>query len=150
MNAPRSILNYTTEVSVEKTLGEISRLLTRAKASAILTEFDDGTLTGLSFRIGTEFGVLTFRLPARVEAVFTMLQRSEAIPRRFRTREQAARVACRIIKDWLEAQMAMIQAGLVKLEEVFLPYAQDETGRTVYDTLRDKRFSGYPLTGQTK
>ena len=36
----------------------------------------------------------------------------------------------------------MIQAGLVKLEQVLLPYAQDPTtGRTVYEALCDNRFS---------
>jgi hypothetical protein len=146
MNGRKSLLNYTTTIPVQTTAGEISQLLAQAKANAIMTEYDDGTLTALSFRIRTEFGVLTFRLPAQVETVFLILHRSRTIPLKFRTREQAARIAWRIIKDWLEAQLAMIQAGLVKIEQVFLPYAQDpKTGRTVYEALCDNRFSGYLL-----
>jgi hypothetical protein len=39
-------------------------------------------------------------------------------------REQAARIACRIIPNWEEAQLAIIETGLVDLKQVFLPYAQ--------------------------
>ena len=57
--------------------------------------------------------------------------RDRRIPPKMRTKEQATRVAWRIVKDWLAAQLAMIEAGLVDLEEVFLPYAQNQAGRTV-------------------
>ena len=140
-----AILNYTTAIGAERTVGEITRLLVQAKATAILTEFEDGVLSALSFRIGTEFGVLTFRLPARVEQVYRVLERSPKVPPRLRTRDQAARVAWRIIKDWLEAQLAMIQAGLVDLAQVFLPYAQSASGETVYESMRSQRFSSLRL-----
>ena len=58
------ILDYT-RVPVAKTVAEIEAKLARAKAEAILKEYDsDGTVSALSFRIRTEFGVLTFLLPA--------------------------------------------------------------------------------------
>ena len=34
----------------------------------------------------------------------------------------------------------MIEAGLVDLEQVFLPYAQDATGRTLYELMRERKF----------
>ena len=40
----------------------------------------------------------------------------------------------------------MIQAGLVKLEQVFLPYAQDASGVTAYEHLKERKFSEYVLT----
>ena len=142
-----SILAYTTKVAVDKTVDEISRLLAAAKASAILSEFNDGVPVAISFRIKTEFGLLTFRLPANVEGVLSVLQRSRAIEPRYRTREQAGRVAWRIVLHWLEAQLAIVQAGVVKLEQVFLPYAQDTSGVTVYERLRERQFSDYLLKG---
>jgi hypothetical protein len=39
----------------------------------------------------------------------------------------------------------MIQAGLVDLEQVFLPYAQNETGQTVYDVMKSQRFANLLL-----
>ena len=69
--------------------------------------------------------------------------RDRRIPPKMRTREQATRVAWRIVKDWLAAQLAMIEAGLVDLEEVFLPYAQNQAGRTVYEVMKTERFSNF-------
>jgi hypothetical protein len=94
----------------------------------------------LSFRIPTEFGVLTFLLPANIHRVYQVIVRDTRIPPSLRTKEQAARVAWRIVKDWIEAQLAMIEAGLVDLEQVFLPYAQDATGRTFYELMRERKF----------
>jgi hypothetical protein len=94
-------------------------LLARANAQAILTGLEDGRVSAISFRIAMEFGPLTFRLPARV--------------------------AWRIVKDWPEAQLAVIRAGLVDLEQVFLPYAQDAHGNTLYERMRSQRFSGLRL-----
>jgi hypothetical protein len=69
----QSIANYTTSIAVDKTVAEIQRLLAAAKASAILSEFSDGLCSAISFRVKTEFGVLTFRLPANVNGVYTLL-----------------------------------------------------------------------------
>jgi len=141
----KSILNYTTEVSAQRSVNEITTLLAKAKAQAILTELENGAVSAISFRIQTEFGILTFRLPARVPQVYVVLSKSRDIPPRLRTRDQAVRVAWRILKDWLEAQLAMIEAGLVDLEQVFLPYAQNETGQTVYEVMKSQRFSNLLL-----
>jgi len=89
---------------------------------------------------------LTFRLPANVEGVAAILSRSKGIPKSLRTTAQAYRVAWRIVLHWLDAQLAMIQVGLVKLEQVFLPYAQDAAGVTVYERLKERKFSEYLLT----
>jgi hypothetical protein len=143
-----SIAFYSTSIAAEKTASEIMTLLARAGATAILSEYgapnqpgEPGKLAAVSFRIKTEFGVLTFRLPANVDGVSAVLMRSTSIPRALRnSRAQAQRVAWRIILHWLDAQLAMIAAGLVDLEQVFLPYAQDVAGVTVYDRIKDSRF----------
>jgi hypothetical protein len=141
----QSIANYTTSIEAEKTVEQITRLLASAKASAILSEYRDGAIMAISFRIATEFGVLTFRLPANVEGVHAILVRSAKIPRSLRNIAQARRVAWRIVLYWLDAQLAMIAAGLVKFEQVFLPYAQDQTGVTLYERLREQKFPGLML-----
>ena len=141
----KSILNYSTKVAAERTIGEITKLLAQAKAQAILTELEEGRVSAISFRIVTEFGFLTFRLSARIEAVYRVLVQSREIPAKLRAHDQAARVARRIVKDWLEAQLAMVRAGLVDLEQVFLPYAQDAHGNTLYERMRSQGFSGLRL-----
>ena len=141
-----SILNYSTSIAAEKTVAEISRLLVRAKASQILTEYSpEGLPAAISFRILTEFGVMTFRLPANADRIYKVIVRDSKVPRSKRTLAQASRIAWRIVKDWTQAQLAMIEAGLVDVAEVFLPYAQDSTGNTVYQNLRIRQFGEYLL-----
>lgn len=140
------ILNYTTEVAAAKSVGEIQALLAAHKCQAILCEFDDkGNVTALSFRIRGPFGMMSYRLPSNVDKVAAVIFRAPGIPQRLRTREQACRVAWRILKDWTEAQLAIIQAQMVTLEQVFLPYAQNADGVTVYESLSANSFAGLAL-----
>ena len=53
---------------------------------------------------------------------------------------------CLIVLHWLNAQLAMIQSGFVKLERVFLPYAQDAADVIVCEHLKEQKFSDYSLT----
>lgn len=45
------------------------------------------------------------------------------------------RTSWRIIKDWVEAQMAITEAGLADVAEVFLPYAITK-GTTLYKSIK--------------
>lgn len=93
-------------------------------------------MCAMSFRINNLF----FRLPINIEGVYKALQKDRNTPKKFRTYEQASRVAWRIIKDWIESQIAIIQAGQAELEQVFLPYAQNQAGKTVYETIKENGF----------
>jgi len=136
-----AILNYTTSISTEKTAGEIQRKLANAKAQAVLCEYDEnGVMNFMSFRIMNASGSVFFRLPANTQGVYKALQNNSKVPRRLKTKEQAARVAWRILKDWIEAQLAIVEAEMADLTEVFLPYAQNQSGQTVYETLKGNGF----------
>jgi hypothetical protein len=51
-------------------------------------------------------------------------------------------VAWRIIKDWVEAQLAIVEAEQVELVEVFLPFAQNpQTGETIFNQLAASNFA---------
>jgi len=88
------------------------------------------------------------RLPARIEKAQAVLkQQWEAgtiSHKRGKEKtygyEQAYRVAWRNILDWVEAQMALIEIEMAKLEEVFLPYMVDRNGRTYFETLEQNHF----------
>jgi len=137
------ILNYTTSVAVEKTVGEIQGKLARAGAQAVLTEYGpDSIIANLSFRIDHNGTPVSFRLPAQLDPIYVILQNDPNVPRKLRTREQAARVAWRIIKTWVEAQLAIIEAEQVEMVEVFLPFAQNPaTGETVFAQLVKSNFA---------
>jgi hypothetical protein len=44
------------------------------------------------------------------------------------------------VKDWVEAQMAIVDTKMVQLEQVFLPYVITPDGRTLYERMRDTQF----------
>jgi hypothetical protein len=142
------LLNYTTTVSADKTIGEIQAKLARAGARQIMHGYDsNGNCCELSFRIPTKFGEISFLLPANVEAVEKVLIKHRVRHRYSQPgdRERATKVGWRILKDWVEAQLALIETGMVTIEQVFLPYAQDERGRTIYEALVEKKFTGLAL-----
>lgn len=139
------ILNYTTQIAAEKTVAEIQTMLAKARAQAVMTEYDTGgVLCAINFRILTHNGLMSFKLPCDAQKIFQVLVRQSITPK-LKTREQAARVSWRILKDWLEAQLALVSAQMADIEQVFLPYAQDETGATLYEVLRDRKFKGLAL-----
>jgi hypothetical protein len=144
-----ALLNYTTSIDAGKTVGEIQSKLAKAGAHQILHEYDGfGNVSALSFRINTRFGVMAFRLPANISAVEKILSdqyRQGRVSRKFTATEQAMRVGWRILKDWIEAQLALIETGMVTVEQVFLPYAQNAEGQTIYEALLQKKFTGLAL-----
>jgi hypothetical protein len=76
-----------------------------------------------------------------VPAMHTLLAADAAagrIRRAYGTPEHAARVAWRVIKDWLEAQLALIDARMAALDQVMLPYLLVDEDRTLYAAYRDQ------------
>ncbi|MBA7657420.1 hypothetical protein ES703_65357 [subsurface metagenome] len=140
-----ALLNYTTRIEAIKTIGEIQGTLAAHGAKSILTDFSaDGTVEALSFRIVTPQGDVAVRLPIDPEAVLKILgtQYSEGKLRRGGRpdRRQAVRVAWRIVKDWVEAQMAILETEMVKMEQIFLPYVITPGGQTIYEVMVGKGF----------
>src|SRR3712207_6482330 len=128
------LLNYTTSIAPQKTVMEIQAMLAKAGASAIMAEYDtDGNIVALSFRLRDEQGsYISFKLPTAWQPVLETLKR-QSVSRTLQTPEQALRVAWRITKDWVAAQLAIIETRMVTTAQVFLPYAITQQGQTVYE-----------------
>lgn len=130
------LLNYTTKVDVYTTLGAIQGQLVKHGARKIMQGYDDaGHITALSFLVDTPGGPRGIKLPANVDAVHTVLTRQKVKC----DREQAERVAWRIVKDWVEAQMAILESEMVQMDEIFLPYMVNKTGNTLYEAYRNNQ-----------
>lgn len=85
---------------------------------------------------------MPFKLPCNFEGVFKTMLRERKVnkyqwERDPKNKEQARRIAWRIIKDWVAAQMALIEAEQASLAQVFLPYAvinqNGKAGITAFD-----------------
>ena len=141
------LLNYTTEVSTDRTIAEIQKCLSEHGVSAVLAEYDDaGMITSLSFQIMMDGNKIAYKLPSDWEPVLKILENERKVPRRLCTKEQAIRVSWRIILTWIKAQMAIVETKMVKLDQIFLPYAVAKDGRTLYETVKSGNLLAAPPT----
>lgn len=130
------IANYSTTVTAMKSIGEIQGILVAHGATHILMDYDKGEPTGMAFIATTPYGDMPFRLPASIDRVQAVLNKQRV--RSEVSRDFAARVAWRILKDWVRAQMAILETEMVSIEQVFLPYMQvGGQGKTLYEVMLD-------------
>ena len=136
-----AILNYTTTIESYKTVSEIENILVKHKATSIMKNYSGEALESLSFLVDVGYNQIPIKMPAKVDECLKVLQNEKKKNSKVKaTREQAERVAWRILKDWVEAQMALLDINMVKMEEVFMPYIVDKTGQTLFEKLEEQRF----------
>jgi len=141
-----ALLNYSTKIPAAKTAGEIQQILAAHGAKAVMIEYGDtGSAEAISFKIKHGENDLGFSLPIVPEAVLRVLQR-QYTGGKLRShqgspdREQSVRVAWRILKDWIEAQMAILETEMVSIEQIFLPYLIGRNNKTLYKTMVEHGF----------
>ena len=131
------ILNYTTKIAPLKTAGEIQGILASKGAKSINIDYASGEPVALWFKIEVRGVDIAFRLPCNWEGVEQAMRRDRTVQPRYQSRDQAKRVAWRIVKDWVEAQLAIIESGQAEIGEVFLPYAiVGEHGQTLFQKIQ--------------
>lgn len=153
--------NYTSEVPVTQTIHRIEQVLIKCGVSGITKEYGpSGETIAIRFHIkpGAEIPEMTIRLPADRDKALDALwldyvggdklnAKGDAIDgwgsrkkkRKQDFAQQAERTAWKIVQDWIEVQMSMIQMKQAEYPEVFLPYVWD--GRTtVYQRIKESGF----------
>lgn len=138
-------LNYTTTIAASKTVGEMQAMLARHGAAAVSVTYEDGSPVGLSFLLRTPHGERHFSLPVDVAAMHRLLvtQDKAGQLRSGRKAErssaaQAERVAWRVMKDWLAAQLVLVEAQMASLDQVMLPYLHVDGDKTLYTAYRER------------
>lgn len=130
------LLNYTTKVSVFTTIAEIQQQLVKHGARKIMQNYDkQGKITSLLFTIDTPLGPRCVQLPANVAAVHAVLTRQKVRC----DVDQSERVAWRIVKDWVEAQMAILESEMVQIDEIFFPYMVNQKGQTLFEAYQKEQ-----------
>jgi hypothetical protein len=127
-----AILNYTTSIKCEKTIMEIQQCLVKHGATKIVTDYNNQIPVAVTFCLQLNGNMVAYSLPANYKGVLNSMKKDPKVPRKLVTDEQALKVSWRIIKDWVEAQMALVEAELAEMAEVFLPYAITKNGNTLY------------------
>lgn len=142
------LLNYTTKIDPDKTAQEISKCLSSHGAKAVMIEYDQETnlVKALSFQIALNDKDISFRLPCDWKPVYTILIKGKKEPPSWNNKRakwkndweaQAVRTAWRIVKDWVEAQMALVETQMVTTAQVFLPYAVMQNNKTLSENIAD-------------
>src|ERR671917_2923375 len=144
-----AIKNYTSDKPIDRIFAELQQTLGTHGAKQISYDYgDDGKIQGVRFVIKVNDRFIPIKLPARVEKAQAVLKKQweEGIISHKRGKEntygydQAYRVAWRNILDWVQAQMALLEIDMAKMEEVFLPYMQDRQGVTFYECMEKQNF----------
>ena len=143
------IKNYTTTIDAEKSVSQIQDLLRRKGARRVLVDYDEkGRPEAVAFELelaqpeGVPFR-LPFQIRARPEAMKRCLSADPDVPPRLRTLEQAKRVAWRLVYNWIDVQLAFVEAGQAAMAELMLGFAlsthRDGEGvpKTFYEVLLD-------------
>jgi hypothetical protein len=126
VNKAFKMKNYTTDISAERSILEIEKLLTLFGAEAVIKKYTtEGRVDSLMFQLQGD----AFKLPANVKGVEEILYESSRSARSGdgmkRRGERSYRVAWRIIKDWTHAQLSLIASGQAQPQEIFLGYMFD-------------------------
>jgi hypothetical protein len=130
----RRIANYTTEVDAASSVGEILGALSRFGASSINVSYDASQPSSITFAILVSGVTIGYRLDANADGVLAVLERQKVQPR-YRTPQHANRVAWRLLRDWIRAQLAIAEAGAASMPHLMLPYAVGPDGRTLSEAI---------------
>lgn len=122
-----AILNYTTKIDAWQTISEIQQMLSKHGATHFSIKNESSRPVAVSFTIDFNGQPLNFLLPCKFENVWTILKKDPSAVKVLKkamkfNEEQSFKVSWRIVKDWIEAQLALVEVEMVKVEEVFMPY----------------------------
>ncbi len=133
-----SLKNYTS--GGRNTFDKIQQILSEHGANKVMFDYKDGRVIAITFSLEIEGKPMGFRLPALVENVTEILYGGEdrwGRPKKVTDtqREQAYKTAWANIRDWIDAQLALVSTRQVKIQHVFLPYLIMKGGRTLAETI---------------
>ena len=131
-----SLLNYTSIIEPEQTIGEIQKMLSKHGVTAMMTEYDGPQVSAVSFRLNIEGTPMGFKLPCNWRGVREVFRQQGITTGKLKHRDkdldnQPGRTAWKIIKDWVEAQLALVEVNMVTVPQVFLPYTIMKNGQTL-------------------
>lgn len=112
-------------------VAEIEKELIRAGAVKIEKLVENGHICALTFFVRSTYGEIPVRLPAKFHAARELLKKLGV---KYNP-DLVDAVAWDVVKDWVNAQIPLLDAGFSKIHEVFLPYVVLCDGKTVFQML---------------
>jgi hypothetical protein len=154
--ASKTLYMSTTQIAPQKTASEITGVLSRAPGiKQIQQEFNgQGKVVAIHFGIEISPEIRrAYRLPINTRPVFEILKSKSRRSKDADIRAQAERTAWRLVLRWVQAQLAMIQTGMVSTPEAFYPYMlvrDAKTGhmRTTFEGFVADQLKALPEAGE--
>jgi hypothetical protein len=130
-----ALKNYTTKVPASRSVQEIQEMLQKHGAAGSMMEYEPGTgkIASLAFRLTLSGQNWDFRLPLRWREAQRIMQ-EQGISKAYDD-DYCYRVAWRILRDWVDIQMALVEIEIVQIQEFFLPYVVQKNGLTLYENI---------------
>jgi hypothetical protein len=140
-----TVRNYTTKIRTEKTMMEIETILIKFGAQGIYKEYNGNKINGLMFFLKKNNQKIPFKIPMNIEKTRTIISKAVnegKLPKKYLIEplrsEQGERVAWRIIKDWIDSQLSLLEMQFAEATEILLPYAWDvNEQKTLYQKFNE-------------
>ena len=141
-----NLRNYTSSVTVERSVQLIEHCLVQAGADHISKFYDtDKTLVGMTFQLQITPGrFAAFKLPARWANVYKQMMKGVKRPRpntESLVKAQAQRTAWKLLYDQVSVLVSNVLIDQLSAVEAFMPYLFDGE-KTLYENARDRQFKG--------
>ncbi len=130
---PQKMPKYRTRIDYEQTINEIQIKLRKAGARKIIFDYELELPTNITFNYPFKGDMMFFSLPLRFNGIGKLMKKQGIQG----GDNQAINIGWRIMKDWIVAQLALVDAEVAELPEVFLPYAVTKTGETMYERVKN-------------
>lgn len=142
------IKNYTSTVPIGTSIMRIEHRLAQAGALNISKKYADdrsGRPVGMVFQIMVNNRPVVFKLPAKTDLVYKYLKNSrKRTPTKSQDenlRMQADRTAWKLLFDWIDMQVSMIELDQLDVIEAFLQHSYDAArDQTFYEKLKTNDF----------
>lgn len=137
--------NYTSEVAPSITISRIQKTLLKAGVRSLEMEYgSDHKVAAMIFKIEFEAGkFLHAKLWLDYVGKDKLSQDGQYSSSKRKNKksflDQAERTAWKLMQDWIEVQLSLIQLNQVEVVQVFLPFVWDGK-RTFYETLKGSGF----------
>ena len=122
-----TLRNYTTQIPAEKTILEIESILVKFGAGGILKEYEGSKVSAILFYVVYDGQRIPFKIPMSLEKsrkVITSLVNEGKLPKKFLNEplrsEQGERITWRIIKDWIDSQLSLLEVNFAESIEILL------------------------------
>lgn len=147
----KTIKNYTSAIPATTSMSRIEEMLVEAGARDFIKSYNNNKECDAIIFVMAVPGVsqpMHFKLPAKVDACYealwkmylkTVKKPSDAM--KLTIRQQASRTAWKIIHDWVDLQISLIQLEQAEAMEIFLPYVYNPKSKeTFYEHAKNKGF----------